>query len=167
MVWKKQTLSDSPLGKSRKMRWRFNGAGQLLVCNHNVTFWEDASLSQIQLMYVCQETGLKYHPLTNKLRGLSPQVNYTERATAACRRSWCQLLRVEACHVVSVTDSYGRILGFLDLEPLLFFQVAPQLYSWGWVDPIPDPLLLRKSGSAGNRTRTSGPLTRNSDHYTT
>jgi hypothetical protein len=36
---------------------------------------------------------------------------------------------------------------------LLFFQVAPQLYSRGWVDPVPDPLLLRKSGSAGNRTR--------------
>jgi hypothetical protein len=32
-------------------------------------------------------------------------------------------------------------------------QVAPQLSSWGWVDPVPDPLLLRKSGSAGNRTR--------------
>jgi hypothetical protein len=27
------------------------------------------------------------------------------------------------------------------------------------VDPVPDPLLLRKSGSAGNRTRTSGSLT--------
>jgi hypothetical protein len=26
-------------------------------------------------------------------------------------------------------------------EPLLFYQVAPQLYSRGWVDPIPDPLL--------------------------
>jgi hypothetical protein len=24
------------------------------------------------------------------------------------------------------------------------------------VDPVPDPQLLRKSGSAGNRTRTSG-----------
>jgi hypothetical protein len=35
----------------------------------------------------------------------------------------------------------------------LFFQVAPQLYSRGWVDPVPDPLLLRKSGSAGNLTR--------------
>jgi hypothetical protein len=29
-------------------------------------------------------------------------------------------------------------------------QVAPQLFSRGWVDPVPDPLLLRKSGSAGN-----------------
>jgi hypothetical protein len=27
-------------------------------------------------------------------------------------------------------------------EPLFFYQVAPQLYSRGWVDPVPDPLLL-------------------------
>jgi hypothetical protein len=27
------------------------------------------------------------------------------------------------------------------------------LYSWGWVDSVPDRLLLRKCGSAGNRTR--------------
>jgi hypothetical protein len=32
------------------------------------------------------------------------------------------------------------------------------------VDPVPNPLLLRKSGSAGNRTRISGSVTRNSDH---
>jgi hypothetical protein len=31
----------------------------------------------------------------NKLHGLSPRVNYTDRATAACRRSDCQLLRIE------------------------------------------------------------------------
>jgi hypothetical protein len=30
-----------------------------------------------------------------KLRGLSPQANYIDRATAACRRSYYQLLRVE------------------------------------------------------------------------
>jgi hypothetical protein len=35
------------------------------------------------------------------------------------------------------------------------------------VDPVPDPLLLRKSGSAGNRTKISGSVARNSDHYTT
>jgi hypothetical protein len=51
-------------------------------------------------------------------------------------------------------------------EPLLFYQVAPQLYSRGPVDPVPD-LLLRKYGSAGNRTRTSGSVARNSDHQTT
>jgi hypothetical protein len=35
------------------------------------------------------------------------------------------------------------------------------------VDPVPDPLLLRKSGSAQNLTRTLGSVARNSDHYTT
>jgi hypothetical protein len=30
-----------------------------------------------------------------KLHGLSPQANYTDQATAACRRSDCQLLRIE------------------------------------------------------------------------
>jgi hypothetical protein len=60
---------------------------------------------------------------------------------------------VDRCRVVSMTDPYGRILGFLDRSHYYFFQVAPQLYSRGWVDSVPDPLLLRKSGIAGNRTR--------------
>jgi hypothetical protein len=30
-----------------------------------------------------------------KLHGLSPRANYTDRATVACRRSDCQLLRIE------------------------------------------------------------------------
>jgi hypothetical protein len=33
--------------------------------------------------------------LGKKLQGLSPRANYTDRATAACRRSDCQLLRIE------------------------------------------------------------------------
>jgi hypothetical protein len=33
--------------------------------------------------------------ITYLLRGLSPQANYTDRATAACRRSQCQRLRIE------------------------------------------------------------------------
>jgi hypothetical protein len=65
------------------------------------------------------------------------------------------------CHVVSVTDPFCRILTFLDRSRYLFFQVAPQLYSRGWVDPVPDPLLLTKSGSAENRTQTSGSVARN------
>jgi hypothetical protein len=32
---------------------------------------------------------------------------------------------------VSVTNPYGRILGFLDRNRYFFFQVAPQLYSRG------------------------------------
>jgi hypothetical protein len=68
------------------------------------------------------------------------------------------------CYVVSMTDPYGRILGFLDWNRYFYFQVSPQLYSRGWVNPVPDPLLLRKSGSAGNWTRTTGSVARNSDH---
>jgi hypothetical protein len=48
------------------------------------------------------------------------------------------------CHVVSRTDPYGHILGFLDRSRYFFFQVAPQLYSWSWVYTIPDPFLLKK-----------------------
>jgi hypothetical protein len=67
------------------------------------------------------------------------------------------------CYVVSVTDPSGRILGFLDRSSYFFFQIAPQLHWWSWVDPVPDPL-LRKSGSAGNRTRNSGSVARNYYH---
>jgi hypothetical protein len=35
------------------------------------------------------------------------------------------------CHVVSVTDPYGRILGFLYRSCYFFFQVDPELYSRG------------------------------------
>jgi hypothetical protein len=35
------------------------------------------------------------------------------------------------CHVVSVTDPYGRNLAFLDRSRYFFLQVAPQLYSRG------------------------------------
>jgi hypothetical protein len=85
-------------------------------------------------------------------RGLSPRANYTDRATAAYRRSYCQILRIEEPSGQSERSlrQYTRISR---PGPLLFYQVAPQLYSRGWVDPVPDPLLLRKSGRTGNRTR--------------
>jgi hypothetical protein len=40
---------------------------------------------------------------------------------------------------------------------------SPQLYLR---DSVPDLLILRKSGSAGNRMRTSGSVARNFDHKT-
>jgi hypothetical protein len=49
-----------------------------------------------------------------KLHGLSPRANYTDRAKATCQRSDCKLFADRRCHVVSVTDPYGRILGFID-----------------------------------------------------
>jgi hypothetical protein len=68
------------------------------------------------------------------------------------------------CSVISVTDPYSRILGILDRSRYFFCQVAPQMYSRGWVEPVPDPLHFGKCGSAKNRTRTSGSVAKNSDH---
>jgi hypothetical protein len=56
--------------------------------------------------------------------------------------------------------SSDRILGFLEGSRYFFFEAAPQLY---WVDPIPDPLLLRKSVEPG----TFESVARNCDRYTT
>jgi hypothetical protein len=49
-----------------------------------------------------------------KLHGLSPRANYTDRATAACRRSHCKLFADRGYHMVSLMDPYGCILRFLD-----------------------------------------------------
>jgi hypothetical protein len=45
---------------------------------------------------------------------MSSRENYIDRATAACRRSDCKTFADRGCHVVSVTDPYGRIIDFLD-----------------------------------------------------
>jgi hypothetical protein len=62
-------------------------------------------------------------------------------------------LRIEGATWSAWKISYGRILGFLNRSRYFFFQVAPQLHSRGWVSLVPDPPLLRKSGSGENRTR--------------
>jgi hypothetical protein len=39
-------------------------------------------------------------------------------------------------------ESLRMYSGFSRQEPLLFYQVAPQMYSRGWVDPVPNPLVF-------------------------
>jgi hypothetical protein len=80
--------------------------------------------------------------------GFSPQANYTERPPLVGEVS-ANFFVYRGCRVVSDTDSHGCNLGFLDPELLLFHSSSSSI----WVDPVPDPLFLRKSGSAGNRTR--------------
>jgi hypothetical protein len=84
---------------------------------------------------------------------LSPQVNYTDWSTATCRRN---LVPTFANRWVSRGQRGGSLtavnLSFLG-RSRYFFQVAPHIASWGWVDPVPDPLLRRKFRSAGNRTQ--------------
>jgi hypothetical protein len=115
-------------------------------------------------------TSHKTKKTKTKLHGLSPRANYTDRATAACRRSDCQIVRIEGATWSAWRIPPAVFFRFSTQEPLLFFQVAPQLYSRGWVDPVPDPLMffffffLIKYLSAGNRTRASGSVAKNSDH---
>jgi hypothetical protein len=57
----------------------------------------------------------------------SPQTNYTNRETGACRRSYCQLLRIEG-----VTWSAQQIptavnLGVIE-QSRYFLEISPQLF---------------------------------------
>jgi hypothetical protein len=78
----------------------------------------------------------------NKLHGLSPRANYTYRATAASRRSDCQLLRIKGATWSAWRIPTAVFSRFSRQKPLLLYQVAPQSYSRGWVNPVPDPLLF-------------------------
>jgi hypothetical protein len=79
--------------------WRYNMPAVSCRCQHRMG---------------CFITCTPKKKTKTKLHGLSPRANYTDRATADCRRSDCHLLRIEGCHVVSVSDPNGRILCFLD-----------------------------------------------------
>jgi hypothetical protein len=63
-------------------------------------------------------------PDKKKLHDLSPRANYTDRTTAACRQSNCQLFADGGCHVVSVTDTYGRS------RPTTFFRYPIRLINF-------------------------------------
>jgi hypothetical protein len=90
---------------------------------------------------------------TNSL-AISQQANYTNWATATDQ--W-----ILVPTFVDRGVSYGQRGGiptavnvrFLDWSRYFFFPVAPHLCSRSWVDPVPDLQLIRKSDSAGNRTR--------------
>jgi hypothetical protein len=99
-----------------------------------------------------------YHSRKAKLH----HSHYTDRETAACRRSDCQICgyRVPSGQRDGSLRPYSR---FSRQEPLLFYQVAPQLYSRGCVDPFQTHYFFL-SGSGGNRTRASGSVAKNSDH---
>jgi hypothetical protein len=63
---------------------------------------------------------------------------WTESASELYRTSDCRLsaklvktFADRGCQVVSLTDPYGGILGFLARSRYFFFQVAPQLHSRG------------------------------------
>jgi hypothetical protein len=69
---------------------------------------------------------------------VNKQTPWPESASELClpsdRLLSVKLVRTFAdrgCHVVSMTDPYGHILGFLGRSRYFFFQVVPHLYSRG------------------------------------
>jgi hypothetical protein len=92
-----------------------------------------------------------------KLRGFSPQANYTDRATAASRRSYCQLLRIESFAWSAKRIPTAVNLAFLDPKPLLSHSSN-------------SVILTRLSGprsrptTSQNQPGTSESVARNSDH---
>jgi hypothetical protein len=99
----------------------------------------------------------------NKLRGFCPRAIYTDRSNAACRRSYCQRLRIKGCRLVNAADPLQPQSLFSRPEPLLFLSSSSLFVLTSLIGPRSRPR-LRKSGSAGNRTRISGSVFRNSDH---
>jgi hypothetical protein len=69
----------------------------------------------------------------NNQVAFSLQTNCTDPAADDCRRS--------------------RPLSFPVRSRYFFILVAPQLSTRGWVDSVPDPLFVIKSGGASNRAR--------------
>jgi hypothetical protein len=95
---------------------------------------------------IVQDCGHSERHQKNKQKNQTP---WSESASELYRPSdrrisakWLPTFADKGCHMVSVTDPYGSILDFSRQGLLLFYQVAPQLYSRGWVDPVPDPLLV-------------------------
>jgi hypothetical protein len=83
---------------------------------------------------------------------ISPQVNDTERVTATSGEANANFLHVQGVTWLAQWTPMADNYGSLDWRCYYVFQVAPQLSPQGWVDVVPDPLLLRKSGSMRDRT---------------
>jgi hypothetical protein len=84
----------------------------------------------------------------------SSQANYIDWATAVGRRILAPTFAYRGVtRGQRGTSPRPLIFGFIDQSRYYFFQVAPQLSSRGWVDSVSDPVLLKKSDTAVNRTR--------------
>jgi hypothetical protein len=85
---------------------------------------------------------------------LSMRAKYTDGPTATC---WRNLVSTFVDRGVSRGQRGGSPtvvnLSFLDRSRYFSFKYLLTYPLKGWVDPVPDPLLLRKSGIAWNRTR--------------
>jgi hypothetical protein len=98
---------------------------------------------------------------------LNPRANYTDRATATCRRNLVPTF-VDRRVLRGQRGGSPTAINLSLPEPLLFFQVAPHLSSQGPSGPRSRPTATQKNLVApGIEPGTSGLAARNSDHKTT
>jgi hypothetical protein len=146
------------------LSWHTSTDPQWFKCNENLA-WKHTDNPQTQIIRsanikILQPTNKQ----TNKLCGFNPWVTIPTKQPPLASKVSVNFCGQRGCCVVSSAEPYGRNLGCSDWSSYFILQVAPQLYSCGWVDLVPGPLLLRTSGSAGNQTKISGSVARNSDH---
>jgi hypothetical protein len=79
---------------------------------------------------LCRAVANDYCPIKNSVASVRKRTIPTERPPLVSEVS-ANFFVDRGCQVVSVTNPYGRILGFLDRSRYYFFQVASQLYSRG------------------------------------
>jgi hypothetical protein len=158
--WSKAVVC--PNGGNPELAWRKCGeravapseipTGYLQNTNLDVTATPACSIVPISLNITSMRFYKFIRKQTNSVALVSARTIPTERPPPVGEVS------SNFCGYRGVTWLAQRIptavnLCFLNRSRYFFIQVAPQLTSRGWVDPVPDPLLLRKSGSARGRTR--------------
>jgi hypothetical protein len=127
--------------QSRSGRYReikiLDPTGNRIPTPPGIEFQPLSHASRSQSLY-----SLRYRGWSNRsVRKLKKNASWTESASELYRPNNHRLLKKlvptfadRGCNVVSVTDPYGRNFGIVYRSRDFFFQVAPQLYSRGWVD---------------------------------
>jgi hypothetical protein len=102
-----------------------------------------------------KKTQATYHIFTELILGQSLDILTSSKCSQQMVEGDSDILIYLLTRVVSSCKvSFMAVnLSLLDQGCYFFFQAAPHLSSRGWVDPVPDPPLLRKSGITGNWTR--------------
>jgi hypothetical protein len=81
----------------------------------------------LEFIFKTSVIDLKIWFMTDWFRGFSPQANYTDRATAACQRSYCQLFRVDG--VALSAQRIPTAFNLVSLDPKIRFIVKTILLS--------------------------------------
>jgi hypothetical protein len=85
-----------------------------MICQ---TFIITVDTSSFDGLWICFFLNIHNIPdIKTKLRGFSPQANYTDRETTACQQSYCQLLQIGGVMWSAQLIPMAINLSFLDLE---------------------------------------------------